>query len=229
MAVPTKDSLLVPYATNANDKLNANPGVYHMTADQASRYNMYCEPFVDAVKAVGDAKAAGVRSEVMVADKEEKKALLLKYARQVYAKVQADDDVSAASKIALGVHIRDHTRTPVGPPTARPDVDVVAAVLRTVTIHIHDNDAEGKRGRPANVASASVYSYVGAAYPSDPSQWTYQGTTGRSTHDIQFPDTVPAGAQVWVCAMWLNRRAEPGPVSLPVTTNVQGGGMQQAA
>jgi hypothetical protein len=86
-----------------------------------------------------------------------------------------------------------------------------------------------KRGKPDGAVAAWVYSFVGTNYPADPSQWDFQGATTKSTHEIVFPDTVASGAQVWICAAWINAKQEPGPASVPITTNVQGGGMAQAA
>ena len=84
-------------------------------------------------------------------------------------------------------------------------------------------------GKPDGAVAAWVYSFVGTNYPTDPTEWDFQGATTRSTHEIVFPDSVANGAQVWICAAWINAKQEAGPVSVPITTNVQGGGMAQAA
>ena len=43
--------------------------------------------------------------------------------------------------------------------------------------------------------------------------------------EVIFPNTVPAGSQVWVCAAWINTHQQAGPVCRPVSTNIQGGGV----
>ena len=229
MAVPTKDTLFVPYSTNVNDRLSTSPGTFNVSTQLAGSYKDLHQPYVDGVKAVADARAAGMRSESLTSGKDAAKLALLRLARQIYTTVQADDSVSDADKILLGVHVRETGRTPVGPPTVRPGVDVVSSVGRTVTVSVHDSASDSKRSRPENTICAFVYSFVGDDYPTDPAGWTFCGSTSKPIYEIQFPDTTPAGSQVWVCATWVSRRQETGPVSLPVTVNLPGGGMMRQA
>ncbi len=72
-------------------------------------------------------------------------------------------------------------------------------------------------------------SYVGAEYPSDPTLWSYYGDVTNGRMEMTLPSTVPGGAQVWTCAAWYDRKGQTGPISLPISTNVQGGGSQQEA
>ena len=74
-----------------------------------------------------------------------------------------------------------------------------------------------------------MYSFVGMDYPSDPTAWNFEGSTTKPKFDIVFPNTVAGGTQVWVCAAWSNAKQQTGPVSVPITTNLQGGGMSAPA
>jgi hypothetical protein len=105
-----------------------------------------------------------------------------------------------------------------------PGTDVVSVVARTVTVHVHDTASSSKRGKPAGAVAAWVYTYVGSEYPSDLAAWEFQGATTRATHQITFADTLPAGQQVWIRAAWINAKQQAGPLSQPITTNLQGGG-----
>lgn len=152
----------------------------------------------------------------------------LNYARQLYSFVQSNAAVSDANKILLGVHVRV-IPTPIPAPGVRPGMDIVSVANRTVKVHIHDSASSNKRGKPAGTDAAWVYSFVGASYPTDPGAWDFEGSTTKSTFDIVFPNSVANGAQVWICAAWINGKQQAGPVSVPITTNVQGGGMGMAA
>lgn len=125
--------------------------------------------------------------------------------------------------------IRKVKPTPIPAPTARPGMDLVAVVVRTVTVNIHDSASSTKRRKAAGATAAFVYTYVGESYPTDPTLWQFQGPATKSTYEIVFPDSVASGAQVWICAAWMNRRGETGPVSVPITTNIQGGGMSASS
>jgi hypothetical protein len=73
--------------------------------------------------------------------------------------------------------------------------------------------------------------FVGSAPPMDISQWKFETSTTRTSFDIEFPASVAAGSQVWLCAFWFNPRAQSGPACQPVTAYLAGGvgGSLQAA
>jgi hypothetical protein len=225
MSVPLKDSLLVPWSTNFDTRITATPTTFGLTAAQATAYTALHDPFVAGYNAMMAARADGTRSEAQTAIKDAAKTALLAMARELYSFVQANTSVSDADKILLGVKPRDYSKSTISAPTARPGMDLVSVVARTVTVHIHDSASSSKRGKPAGAISAWVYTYVGSEYPSDPSMWQFQGAFNKPEAEIVFPDSVASGAQVWICAAWASRRGETGPVSVPITTNVQGGGV----
>jgi hypothetical protein len=70
---------------------------------------------------------------------------------------------------------------------------------------------------------------VGPDYPVDPSKWRYEGPcTGRKAA-VVFDNSIPNGAEVWICAAWLNQKLQAGPTSIPLSTNLQGGGSDTEA
>jgi hypothetical protein len=69
-----------------------------------------------------------------------------------------------------------------------------------------------------------VYSFVGENYPSDPTLWNFEGATTKPKFQILFPSTMTGGTQVWVTAAWINAKQQAGPLSVPITTTLQGGG-----
>ena len=143
--------------------------------------------------------------------------------------IDGTSTVTNTQRIELGLAVRA-TPTPVPRAGRGPGMDIISVASRSVKIHIHDSASSTKgRGKPAGVAAAWVYSYVGATYPTDPSEWNFEGFTTRSTFEIVFPNTVANGVQVWVCAAWINGKQQAGPPSTPITTNVPGGGMGMAA
>ena len=229
MAIPTNDQQLVPYSINFNARANASYGKFNLTLDQAKAYTPLHDTYIAAQQAVEDARAAGMRSQSLTATRDAAKGSLLTYGRQLYNLVQVSADVTDADKILLGVAVRDTTPSPQPPPSVRPAVEIDSVFGRTVSIRVYDPATATKRRKPENVMAAWVYSYVGADYPTDPAAWDFNGAATRDRFDVVLPDSVPSGSQVWVCAVWINRKQVSGPVSSPVTTNVQGGGMKMAA
>jgi hypothetical protein len=79
-----------------------------------------------------------------------------------------------------------------------------------------------RRGKPAGVALAFVYSFVGTTPPTDLTMFKFEGSSTRTTFDILFPTTVAGGSQVWLYACWANPRTQSGPACAPVTAYLQG-------
>jgi len=221
--IPLKDSLLVPYSTNFNDRIVATPLVFQLTAPQAANYTALHAPYVAAYETMMAARADGTRSKSLTNAKDNAKRDLLIYARQLYSFVQSNNSVSQANKILLGIHLRV-IPAPIPRPGVQPAVDVIKVSGRTVSLNIHDSASSLKRGKPAGATAAWVFSFVGENYPSDPTAWNFEGATTHPKFDILFPSTVAGGSQVWVCAAWINAKQQAGPTSVPITTNLPGGG-----
>ena len=221
--IPLKDSLLVPFSTNFNDRIVATPSVFQLSAAQATAYTAVHTPYVDAYNAMMASRADGTRSQSLTSTKNSTKKSLLDYGRQLYAFVQSNASVSDANKILLGIALR-RIPVPIPRPGVRPGMDIIGVSGRTVSISVHDSATSNKRGKPAGTSAAWVYSFVGDNYPSDPTEWSFEGSTTKPKFDIVFPSTVAGGTQVWVCAAWINDKQEAGPISIPITTTLQGGG-----
>lgn len=223
MAVPLKDSVLAPYSTNFNDLIVASPTLYFITPAQLAAFTPKQAAFAAAYEALITSRLNGTRSEALTADKNSTKLAMLPVLRDLYSTVQANINVSDANKILLGIALRS-IPTSIPRPGVRPATDVISVANRTVSVHIHDNASSTKKGKPAGSTAAWVYSFVGETYPSDPAAWSFEGATTGPKFDIQFPNSIAGGTQVWICAAWINAKQEAGPTSVPITTNLQGGG-----
>ena len=119
--------------------------------------------------------------------------------------------------------------TPVPPPGNVPALEVGVVSGWVVNFNLHDSASGKKRGKPPGVSGASVFSFVGAAPSPDMSKWKFEGNTGRSKNQAQFPSTLPGGTTMWLTAFWFNGRKQSGPACNPVATNLQGGTVSMAA
>lgn len=227
MAVPTKDSLLVPYSGNWEIRITESPETFGLTAAQATQLTALRTPYVAAYETMMEALSNGTRSKNLTNIKDSTKAALVPYLRVLYAQVAANIAVTDADKILLGITIRK-APSPIPPPTVAPGMDLIHVAGRTVRVNIHDSASSAKRGKPAGVAGACVYSFVGETYPSDPGEWTYEGQTTKGSIAVTFPESVAPGSQVWIMSAWYNAKAETGPLATPITAYVQRG-LSQAA
>lgn len=228
MAIPTKDTLLVDWSTNANTRLTSAPATYGTTAAIATQYDSLHDAYILAYNNMIAARASGTRSQSLTELRTVARRNLLNFARPLYKQIQANTAVTSAAKIELGVVVPDVEPTPLPPPADAPGIDILSAVGNTVRIRLHDALNPTRKGKPLGVDGASVFSFVGAAAPSDPAAWKFEGNTTITTTTVEFPGSVAPGSKVWFTAFWFNPRAQSGPAATPVGTNIPGGGAMAA-
>ena len=229
MSIPTKDSSLVEWSTNANTRLTAAPATYGTTAAIATQYDTLHDAFVLAYDNLIAARAAGTRSESLTALKDGAKVNLLAFARPLYRQIQANTGVTDAAKIELGVHVIDFQPTPQPVPGFAPGLTVVSVDGRMVRIRLSDPANPTRKRMPDGVNGATVMSFVGASAPSNPTAYKYEGSTSKTTVDILFPESVAPGTQVWLTAFFFNERKQNGPACTAVGAVINYGGTMPMA
>jgi hypothetical protein len=228
MAIPTKDSDLVAWTTNFDEKITALPADFDLTPADATAYGVVSDAYVASYNTLVASRESGVFSMALTTSKDLAKGNLLAMARELYAFIQDSTSVTDANKNLAGVKVKDAVPSVVPPPAFAPGLDIVSVTGRTVRIKLHDSQVATRKGFPLGVIGATVVSYVGTDTPTAASIWKYEGLTGRPVVDIVFPATVADGAKVWLAASWFNFRKENGPACTPVQTNVQGGAQAAA-
>ena len=217
--LPTSDNGLLTFTANFSTLLVNNYAAYDIAQAVATEYAGTFETYQDALTA---STAPETRGNATVLAKNTAKKLLIASTRAIARTIGNDMNITNAQRQALGLTIRK-TPSPIPAPAVRPGVDLVSVDGRTVTVRIHNSAVVTKRGKPATILASSIYSFVGANYPSDPTTWTFQGQTTKDTFEIVFPESVAAGSQVWITATWLNAKTETGPLAVPISAFVQYG------
>jgi hypothetical protein len=212
--IPTKDTTLPAWAANFNERINATPLVFSIQPDEALAFTSLYDVFIAAMTALNAAEAAGIASKSLHSAKNSAKRDLLAYGRELYARIQSSLSVSNANKDLVGVKVRKTTRTSATVPTAIPEVDIRSVNGRTLSLQLHD--AEANRRKPEGVDNAVIMTFVGATPPDESGAWKLEGTTGRTRFDVTFAPSVEPGATVWVTVFWANS-AGYGPACTPVS------------
>jgi hypothetical protein len=212
---------------NWSGLISSTPVTFGLTAAQATAYAALHTAFAAAL---ATATEPATRTRGTVSLKDDKRADLKAKARELARIVNAFPAVTNQQRIDLGLNPRGGAVGPINPPTEPPVMEVLAAVGRTLKVRVHAMGSD-RRGKPEGVAGCSVFSYVGAAPPADISAWVFQGSSSRTAFDVEFPPTVAAGAQVFLCAFWYSPRAQGGPACQPISAYLAGGvtGTQQQA
>lgn len=218
--IPRSDAGKLAYGQNLSTLVTAGPVPLGVTPAIATQLAAKVAAYENAYSL---AKDPGTRGGATVFSKDQTRDDMVAYIRQVVRQIDGTISVTDSQRYALGIPVRPTSSSPVPAPSSAPDVDVVKVVGRTVFAKSHDATSGRRRGRPAAVASASWYSYVGTTPPASLSGWHFEGNSAKVKTEIVFPATVPAGAQVWLAACWNNAKSQPGPMSAPITTNLPGG------
>ncbi len=188
--LPDRDSALLAWSLNFKSLITATPTAYGLTAEQASVYDALHEAYATALAAADPS----IRNKPATATKNVRRAMLKTQARLLAGLIEHTVSVSDAQKLELGLTVRKPP-TPVPAPSASPNIDIVSVNGRSVKVRLH-GDEPGRRGRPAGVQGASVFSYVGEQPTDDISAWKFEGSTTRTRFDVEFPATVQPGTKV---------------------------------
>ncbi len=201
----------------------AAPLLYGTTEDRATELTSAYTGYNDAYVISQDAAR---RTKGTVAAKDEKRAILRTILGQISRGIYATPTVTKEMLADISLNIPKH-RSTIAAPSQAPAMHLLSMYGRTLTVKIHDLEVEG-RNRPPGCVAAWVYFCVGDTYSSDPGTWEFCGSTTRSKYEFTLPNSVANGAQVWVCSTWINAKQQSGPISMPIATNVQGGGASGA-
>ncbi|HEY7089013.1 MAG TPA: hypothetical protein VH518_13040 [Tepidisphaeraceae bacterium] len=224
VSFPRTDNDLLSFSANFKNLITASPASYGLTAGDAASYGTVHTAYTTALVACEPAQ----RNKTGVVAKNAARAVLKANAILLANKIYSTATVTDAQKVELGIPPRS-APTPIPPPSGKPGIAVVSVSAWTVKIRLRDTESGAKRGKPPGVFGASIFSFVGAAAPTDIGAWRFEGSTGRTVLDLTFPSTLEPGTKVWLAAFWFNGRKQSGPASDPISTYVLGGGVAMAA
>jgi hypothetical protein len=222
--LPNADQALLYWSKNFSAQINADYGAYGLSLADATQYAALHASFAAALAA----SAPQIRSVVSTAAKNEARALLRMRASQLSSIIKGQSNVTDVQRIALGLNVRAKpTKSPR--PEAAPGLSVESVRGWTVRIRLYDVATSGTRARPARTSGAALFSFIGDEPPTNASQWRFEQNTGSTLLEVTFPATIAPGTGVWLSAAWFDGRKRSGPMSEPIRTNLQGGGVSLPA
>lgn len=214
------DAELYIGSTNFLSVVGLIPATYGLTPTQILAYTNANTVWTTAYETANNPQT---RTKGTIAAKNAARKVIRDMSSDLAKIIDGNPTVTDQQKIDINLNVRK-TPAPIPASTVSPAVDLVSVTNRTVMVHIHDSAASNKRGKPAGVVAAWVYTFIGQNYPADPAAWEFVGSATRAKHEIVFADSVAAGQQAWIRCAWINRKQQAGPFSEPITTNIQGGG-----
>lgn len=222
--IPRRDAEFLHWSANFVQQTNAppppGPSQWGLTPAQATEYALLHDAFASAYQIASDPTT---RTAPSIVSKNVARRDLERYARLLVRIIQATPSVTNTQKAQLRITVRDVNPSPVPPPKEAPRVFVKLLHGSTVRVTLRSADSP-RKGKPAGIAGAMVYSFVGNTPPDSLSQWNLEGGTTRTTMDVTFGSGthgIQPGDKVWITAYWYNPRAQRGPAAQPKSTYIQ--------
>lgn len=142
-------------------------------------------------------------------------ALIRTYGR----KIQSNQNVTDAQRVALGLRVRDNTKTRSPTPTTRPHVVPDTSQRLEITLSWFDEATPTRRGRPAGVLGAEIYVKVGGAEPTDESECVFLALSTASRYTAHFEGS-QGNQTAHFLLRWVNTRGHRGPLSRTVSATI---------
>jgi len=221
---PRTDAALLAWGQNFYTVANAGSAtLYGLTSAQCTAFNTLVTAYQTALAAC----EPGQRNKQAVSAKNAARTSLKTSARLLSNIVEGQATVTDAQKIALGINVRQ-SPSPTPIPTTSPVIQVASVSGFLITLRLRASAGSKARGKPTGVIGASIFSFIGDVAPTDLSQWTFQGNTGKTQVNVDIPNTTAKGATVWFTAFWFNGAKYSGPMTAPISTTVQGGSVSMS-
>jgi hypothetical protein len=214
--IPSRDADLDTWALNFKTLIAANPTNYGLqSADATAITNAY----TSWNAAYLAANNPTTRTKATVATKNAQKANLLTVVRGYAATIRVNHAVSDALKIGLGLHVADHSPTPVPPPSTKPVLAIAKIDQGFQEVRATDETTPNSRARAVGSAGMLLYRAVGTAAVNDPTQATFMSFVGKTSVQSNF-DHADNGKTVTYFARWTNAKGEVGPWSQALSASI---------
>ena len=207
--IPSTNDGLVSWSLNLVNKLSAQPGHFGVGPARLASLVASQAAYAQAQRATADGgKPATARRNAA-------RAALLADVRAAVAVVRAQEDLTDAQQVQLGLRPPNPRRKAIPRPRVAPGISIRSVVGRRVSLRLVDRDGDRPR-RPRDVAGAAIYLRIAEEPSLDPQQWRRLGNATRARHLVVLPANLTPGTKFWLSAAWYNARAQLGPASLPV-------------
>ena len=181
--LPTREANLVAWSNNFFTLISATPTAFGLTAAQATAYATLNTAFDTAYNTI---KNNTTRSPANIIAKNQAKKNLIASARQLAGVIQKYPAITNAQRSALGLTV-PNMPSPIPPPGTAPALEIGVVSGFAVNVKLHDSASGSKRGKPAGVSGASIFSYVGRCRRRICRRGSLRGTPARLRCRCSFP------------------------------------------
>jgi hypothetical protein len=126
-------------------------------------------------------------------------------------------------RLELGFPPRAETASPVVAPGVAPAWELVGMNGWTAKFRVRPFGSEGRSTKAPGAIQLHVYSAIGAAAPTNPNDWKFEGSPSRANFEIDFDSGLAVGTRVWATFCWATARGLTSPACSPIPLLIGGG------
>ena len=214
--IPSPDGLALTWMEAFSSGITANPGLYQLSAADASNIAAAVADFSDKYAIAMD---NNTRTPVAVTNKDESRNIAEQLCRQYAILIKYNAGISDGDKIAIGVRPVNPNRDPVNVPASSPLVNVLGATPGSHTVRYADTATPDSAAKPSGAASIQLFVVVGTAPVTISDEADFYGAFTKNPIAVAFSEA-DDGKVATYFARWASRKGDTGPWSLPVSMRI---------
>jgi hypothetical protein len=205
--IPRKDAELVAWSANFTAQVANNAVQWNIPSQYVVNLQTENATF-SALHAQADSPA---KTPVIVAEKITARAVLETRIRTFANFWLKNPAITAAERIAMGLHVRSTTRSAVPVPATRPELSVNVLDVRRLKVAFRDRGSASK-ARPYGISGAVISYAVLPSPPPSPAALTRSVLATRTPFTLRFTEE-ERGRTVYIAICWQNEKGRRGPLS----------------
>jgi hypothetical protein len=205
--LPGKDAELVAWSDNFSVQVSANAAAWGIPEAEVTALVTAKNDF-ETLHLKADSPE---RTSVIVAEKNTARKKLTGVIRALVDFRLKNPVITDAQLTALGLHVRDTTRTPIPIPATRPELDIDVLDVRRLLVRFHDQGSAGK-AKPYGVNGTVIGYAVLDAPPADPDALNRSVLATHTPYVLEFTEE-ERGKTVYIALRWQNEKGGKGPWS----------------
>jgi hypothetical protein len=203
--LPQKDAEIVAWSDNFSVQVSANAAKWEIPEAEVKALTTAKNAFATLHSQVDSPN----RTPVIVAEKNTARKELIGIIRTLVDFRLKNPVITDAQRIALGLHVRDTTHTPVPVPATRPELYIDVLDVRRLSINFHDQGS-GSKAKPYGVNGAVIGFAILDTPPADPGALNRSVLATHTPYTLEFTEE-ERGKTVYIALRWQNEKGEKGP------------------
>jgi len=212
--LPSKEADLIDWLDNFSTVLTAKATALQVPAEEVTALTAA----ITAFKPLHEQAAGPDRTAVIVEQKNTAKAAVITLVRNmVNYRLANPAIVNTATRVELGLHVKDTNPTPVGIPTTAPELELTFPGIRRIDVHYKDEGAENK-ARPDGTNGAVIYWVFSETPITDLAMLINSDLATKTPYHFEFREE-DRGKRVYIAMRWQSSHGK-GPWSAIVSAAV---------